>query len=119
MTDNRRCTLLQAGHLNPCLENPMNQLMDIGASLDPCYAIAGKVLPLQQGEEAGEDLFIVHPADAMVRQGSTEFPMSIKNICPFFLAEGQSNSTSSVFRCIDLVAASFFISLIRRMRNYW
>ena len=79
-------------------------------------ALCRQVLPLKQGEKAGEVLLIGRPANAMVRQGSTKVCMSIKNICPFSLAEGQSVSTSSVLRCLDLVAASFLIFLICGMR---
>ena len=42
----------------------------------------------------------------MVRQCSTKVCMSIKNVCPFSLAEGKSFSTSSVQRCLDLVQLS-------------
>ena len=68
-------------------------------------ALCRQVLPLKQGEKAGEVLLIGRPANAMVRQGSTKVCMSIKNICPFSLAEGQSVSTSSVLKCLDLIAA--------------
>ena len=72
-------------------------------------ALCRQVLPLKQGEKAGEVLLIGRPANAMVRQGSTKVCMSIKNVCPFSLAEGKSFSTSSVQRCLDLVQLSISV----------
>ena len=83
------------------------------------HSSAGKILPLQQSEEAGVVHLKVRTANAMIRQGSTVTRNLYANQehLPIFLAEGQSVSTSSVFRCLDLVAASLFISLIYSMRN--